>query len=69
MTDTDDPAVAAARLEEALEKIAALAEDLALRQPRAAGPGVETVVDTVAVAQRLDALIVRLRAALAGRPA
>ena len=63
MSDTDDPAEAAARLEEALERIAALAEQVASRR------GLAPAVDPAAVAERLDMLIGKLRAALAGRPA
>jgi hypothetical protein len=51
----DDPAEAAARLEQALERIAVAA--------RAAAP---QAVDIAHVAARLDALIAELRAALAG---
>ena len=67
MADTDDPAVAAARLEEALERIAALSERVAA----ASGPGplAQPGVDGAAVAERLDALIAKLRAALTGHPA
>lgn len=79
MSDTDDPALAAARLEEALDRIAALADALTARAAEPA-PAPETVpepapaagmpaVDVQAVAERLDALIARLRAALASRPA
>jgi hypothetical protein len=66
LTDTDDPTLAAARLEEALERIAALTARLA--SAREADPAAPEIA-TVAVAERLDALIARLRAALAGRPA
>ena len=63
MTHDDDPEEAAARLEQALERIAALAR----RPPEpVANPG-ESVVhtpDTEAVANRLDALIAQLRGAL-----
>lgn len=65
MTDTDDPADAAARLEVALERIAALAEQAASRHESAPA----MAVDTAAVAERLDMLIAKLRTALAGRPA
>jgi hypothetical protein len=64
---TDDPADAAARLEEALERIAALADEvLSAREPV---PPQDETVDAAAVAQRLDALIATVRAALARRPA
>jgi hypothetical protein len=63
LVDTDDPAEAAARLEEALERIAALAEQVAAR------PAPVLAVDPAAVAERLDMLIGKLRTALAGRPA
>lgn len=70
MADPDDPALAATRLEEALERIAALADALVARQadPSPADDAAQGV-DTQAVAERLDALIARLRAALASRPA
>jgi hypothetical protein len=63
LADTDDPAEAAARLEEALERIAALSE-------RAGRPATTTAgaVGGAAVAERLDALIAKLRTALAHRP-
>lgn len=65
MADIDDPAEAAGRLEEALDRIAALAEQVA------AGRGLapSMAVDPAAVAERLDMVIAKLRAALAGRPA
>ena len=66
MAETEDPAVAAARLEEALERIAALADQVAARTHEPPG---EEPVDAAVVAERLDALIATLRAALAGRPA
>ena len=67
LADTDDPAVAAARLEAALERIAALSERAASAgDPR---PGAQSGVNGAAVAERLDALIAKLRAALAGRGA
>ena len=65
MTDTDDPADAAARLEEALERIAALAEQVASRP----APAPAMAVDPAALAERLDMLIAKLRTALAGRSA
>jgi hypothetical protein len=64
LADTDDPAEAAARLEDALERIAALSGRVAAAgRPDPAG----AEVDSAAVAERLDALIAKLRAALAGR--
>ncbi len=65
LADTDDPADAAARLEEALDRIAALAEQIAAQREHAP----VTAVDSAAVAERLDMVIAKLRAALAGRPA
>jgi hypothetical protein len=55
LSDNDDPADPASRLEDALERIAALA---ARRPMLAAG------VDAADVAARLDAVIAQLRAAL-----
>lgn len=60
MADTEDPATAVMRLEQALERIATLAARPP-RGPEAEGLGAEQTAD---VAARLDALIVRLRAAL-----
>ncbi|MBN9509015.1 MAG: hypothetical protein J0I21_07835 [Alphaproteobacteria bacterium] len=57
MAEEDDPAAAASRLEQALERIA-----------RFARPGAPEAPGTAAVAARLDALIANLRAALAGAP-
>lgn len=70
MADTDDPADAAARLEKALERIAALAGQAAPAEaPVQSGPvEPEAAVDMAAVAERLDALIARLRAVLVARP-
>ncbi len=74
MPNTDTPADAAARIEEALERIAALA-DKVVRAPEPAPPQDEPappqdeMVDAAAVAERLDALIATLRVALARRPA
>jgi hypothetical protein len=65
LADTDDPADAAARLEEALDRIAALAEQVAAQR----GLTPALAVDPAAVAERLDMVIAKLRAALAGRPA
>lgn len=61
MSSDEDPTEAAARLESALERIAALA------QRRHATPVVASTgesVDTAAIAGRLDALIARLRGEL-----
>jgi hypothetical protein len=70
LTAPDDPAVAAARLEEALERIAALADQVAAEREheQALQDMPDETVDTVEVAERLDALIAKLRAALSGRP-
>jgi hypothetical protein len=57
LAEEDDPAVAALRLEQALERIARLSH-----------PGASESPQTAAVAARLDALIANLRAALAGAP-
>ena len=66
MADSHIPADAAARLEEALERIAALAGRTIPSPPP--GPAGGTVVNAAAVADRLDALIATLREALARRP-
>ncbi len=66
MADSHDPADAAARLEEALERIAALAGRSVSARPPA--PAEATAVNAAAVAHRLDALIATLREALARRP-
>ncbi len=71
MADSHIPADAAARLEEALERIAALAgRTIPCPPPEPAGGTVAggTVVNAAAVADRLDALIATLREALARRP-
>ncbi len=66
MADTDSPADAATRLEQALDRIAALADQVAADRAFESVPaGAE---DAVEVAERLDALIAKLRATLAGRP-
>jgi hypothetical protein len=71
LSDSSDPAEAALRLEEALERIAALVDRLDAAPAAASASVPASVIDpaTVAVAARLDALIARLRSALAGRPA
>ena len=87
MSDTDDPAQAAARLEEALERIAALADALSAREasareaallaeaaardavaPEKPAGGEFAAADVAAVTERLEALIARLRGALAAHP-
>lgn len=67
MAEPDDPADAAARLEEALERIAALADRAVATSRSESMP--EGAVDATALADRLDALIAKLRTALANRPA
>ena len=67
MAEPDDPADAAARLEEALERIAALADRVGATSRSESMP--EGAVDGAALADRLDALIAKLRTALANRPA
>ncbi len=61
MSDIVDPAEAAARLEAALERIAALAE----RNPP--GAPADPLPDTAHIAARLDSLITHLRTVL-GQP-
>ncbi len=66
MSDDTEGEAAAARLEEALERIAALA---ARPLPQVANPADSdegSGVDVAAVTQRLDALIAQLRGALSG---
>jgi hypothetical protein len=64
VTNDEDPADAAARLESALERIAELARrrppTLATREVAISGES----VDTAAIAGRLDTLIARLRGVL-----
>jgi len=60
--DEGEAEVAASRLEDALERIAALAARPALAKPDATDG---TSVDGAALAVRLDALILQLRGALA----
>lgn len=82
MSDTDDPALAAARLEEALERIATLADALSAREvaareaaereatlAQAAAPAGAAGENVAMVAERLDALIAQLRGALAPQAA
>ena len=64
MAEQDDPAEAALRLAQALDRIARLAR---APQPAAAPAAPET--DTVQIAVRLDDLITELRVALAETPA
>lgn len=70
MSDDTEGEAAAARLEEALERIAALAaRPLPVVEAQVANPADSAEgsgVDVAAVAQRLDALIAQLRGALAG---
>ncbi len=63
MAEQDDPADALARLEAALDRIAAHAAESASVAGELAAQPVEDV--TADVATRLDALILQLRAALA----
>ena len=58
VTASDDPAEAADRLEQALERIAALSAH------RPAGGALPSGADTAEIAARLDALIARVRDAL-----
>jgi len=66
LSDDVDGEAAASRLEQALERIAGLAAQVAV--PAVANPGGSaegSETDVAAVAQRLDALIAQLRGALA----
>ena len=63
MADIDDPAEAALRLAQALDRIARLA-----RTPQPAPVAAEPAVDTAQIAARLDSLIAELRAALSQTP-
>ncbi len=63
MAEPDDPAEAAARLEQALERIAALSTRPVAPPPVAVEPH-EASVDVNEIAARLDALIDRIRATL-----
>jgi hypothetical protein len=67
LEDPDDPAAAAQRLEDALERIATLAHRPAPVQPEPTIDRQSDSVDTTALAAGLDALIVQLRRALAPR--
>jgi hypothetical protein len=66
LADPDDPADAAARLEQALERIAIVSSQrLAVPPAAAAEAGTPApAIDTGAIAARLDSLIERLRATL-----
>jgi hypothetical protein len=66
LADPDDPADAAARLEQALERIAALsaAKAEAAQADPSATEKPASSIDTNAVAARLDRLIERIRATL-----
>jgi hypothetical protein len=59
LADTEDPAAAASRLEDALDRIAQR-----MHRPPPAPPG----LDTTRIATRLDALIAQIRAALGAGP-
>ena len=69
MGDENEAEAAAARLEQALERIAALAARTAARTPQAvanpAASGDDPSMDVAALSGRLDALIAELRGALA----
>lgn len=66
MSDDSDGEAAAARLEMALERIAALAAQPVPAVANPADSAEGSAVDVAAVTQRLDALIAQLRGALAG---
>jgi HAMP domain-containing protein len=69
VADNDDPAEAAIRLEEALERIARLAHRLEQRSPATdSAPSAIMDPDTGLIAARLDMLIAQLRAALNEAP-
>jgi len=63
--DVEDPDTAADRLEAALERIAQLS---GTRQPAAPADRLDTDLSLPEIAERLDSLIARLRAALGGEP-
>jgi hypothetical protein len=66
--ETDDPDIAASRLEAALERIARLAAMPPVIEPDLEPPEPATVsADTAELADRLDSLIDRLRGALSGK--
>ena len=71
MAESDDPAVAASRLEQALERIALLAARPVAVAAHPAAPPVDAParhlaagIDTARIAVRLDLLIAQVRAAL-----
>ncbi|MGC8469505.1 MAG: hypothetical protein ACP5NI_06325 [Acetobacteraceae bacterium] len=64
MSESEDPAVAAARLEAALERLEQIAAASAARASAPAAPAAHAI-PAAAFAGRLDALIARLRAGLA----
>ena len=66
LSDETEGEAAAARLEMALERIAALAAQPVPQVANPADSAEGSGVDVAAVAQRLDALIAQLRGALAG---
>ncbi|HEY0421206.1 MAG TPA: hypothetical protein VGC80_16945 [Acetobacteraceae bacterium] len=67
MPEDDDPDAAAVRLEEALERIAMLArrrQDMPRQDMQGAAVPAEAPANAAEMAQRLDALIARVRSAL-----
>lgn len=65
MSDENEAEAAAARLEQALERIAALSAQPVAAVANPAESADQGLVDVVAVALRLDALIAQLRGTLA----
>ena len=66
LSDESEAEMAAARLEQALERIAALAAAPVAPVANPASSADQSPVNVTAVAGRLDALIAQLRGALAG---
>lgn len=66
MSDENEAEAAAARLEQALERIAALAAAPVAPVANPANSADQSGLDVAAVAGRLDALIAQVRGALAG---
>jgi hypothetical protein len=64
VTGNDDPAEAADRLEQALERIAALSAERIAGVPAHPAPALPSGADAAELAARLDALIARVRGAL-----
>lgn len=64
MADSDDPTEAALRLEAALERIARLARPAPPANPDGPASSDPSAFDPAPIAERLDALILQLRAAL-----